>query len=609
MTTVAGFDYKYDNVGNRKVEIGLHNTAKSAVYNYDTTYKVTGYKQGVLNGAEDDVPTVDFYQDWTQDTLGNWSSFDNDGTVDNRSHDSMNQITSTGFTHDDTGNMTSDGSNDYEYDAFNRMIKATVGSTVTEYSYDAFNRRIQKDVGGSKINYIYNEIYVIEEQDVNGLLLKDFVNGEQYIDEVVMMNSNGNDYYFLEDYRNSIVALSDSSKNIVERYEYTAFGERTTMDDLYVFKTTGLVGNDYGFTGRRHDSETGIMYFRARYYSGLLGRFLSRDPKSYVDGMNLRRSYFGINGVDPLGLNKHKKKTKKKEPKKEEPKKENSFIDLIKPGKKFYEIVDKAKQELRERHRASLMKLLNKLQECAKNEKCKAKKLNFKKAAKILIEKLFGKGDVDIKGVADAIDKAISDEGKFKESLEKGLKKGAKKLAKVSSKKFKKLNKRAIKILKRLNKALRIIDKLYKSDDLSPDEAFGAIADIVDFAFENAKDIPAFKYVAKIFEPFNDVFKIFDTLISGLFIGNEIAWINSLEKVACDHWVNYDKLIIEAIADKAVNITAFGHTMEKVLDALFGHKYWTPANVKKHKNQKEGDDRPWNIRAAEAARDWLMGRR
>ncbi|PCJ53306.1 MAG: hypothetical protein COA79_22940, partial [Planctomycetota bacterium] len=311
-TIIAGFDYKYDNVGNRKVEIALHAPAqatKSAVYNYDTTYKVTGYKQGALNVAEDDVPTALFYQDWTQDTLGNWSSFDNDGTVDNRSHDSMNQITSTGFTHDNTGNMTSDGSNDYEFDAMNRLIKATVGSTVTEYSYDAMGRRIQKDVGGVVTNFVHMGVRVIEEQDGLGVLVKDFVYGSRFVDEVVTMGVGGNDYYYLVDYRYSVIALSDSSGNIVERYEYTPFGERTVTDNTYIIITSGFIGNDYGFTGRRHDVETGIMYFRARYYSGKLGRFLSRDPKQFIDGMSLHRGYFGVNFADPFGLETYFHKT------------------------------------------------------------------------------------------------------------------------------------------------------------------------------------------------------------------------------------------------------------------------------------------------------------
>jgi RHS repeat-associated protein len=41
---------------------------------------------------------------------------------------------------------------------------------------------------------------------------------------------------------------------------------------------------------------------RARYYHAELGRFISRDPIGYVDGMNLYRAYFVPGLVDPDGL-------------------------------------------------------------------------------------------------------------------------------------------------------------------------------------------------------------------------------------------------------------------------------------------------------------------
>lgn len=39
-------------------------------------------------------------------------------------------------------------------------------------------------------------------------------------------------------------------------------------------------------------------------YSAQLGRFISRDPLGFVDGMNLYRAYFVPGGVDPIGLDK-----------------------------------------------------------------------------------------------------------------------------------------------------------------------------------------------------------------------------------------------------------------------------------------------------------------
>ena len=44
------------------------------------------------------------------------------------------------------------------------------------------------------------------------------------------------------------------------------------------------IGNPYPFTGRQLDEETGLYFYRARYYDSVKGRFLQRDPGGYVDG-------------------------------------------------------------------------------------------------------------------------------------------------------------------------------------------------------------------------------------------------------------------------------------------------------------------------------------
>jgi RHS repeat-associated protein len=62
-------------------------------------------------------------------------------------------------------------------------------------------------------------------------------------------------------------------------------------------------GQPYRFTGRRFDAETGLYYYRARYYASVLGRFLQADPVGYKEDFNLY-SYVEndpLNRTDPTG--------------------------------------------------------------------------------------------------------------------------------------------------------------------------------------------------------------------------------------------------------------------------------------------------------------------
>lgn len=127
------------------------------------------------------------------------------------------------------------------------------------------------------------------------------MNGVQYIDEVVLV-ANGSTYnYYMSDLRYSVYGFLDASGAVVERAKYDGYGKRTLMNTTYTTIGTSVVAQPCAHTGQRLDSESGLQYYRARYFDNDLGRFISRDPIGYVDGLNFYRGYFVQKGVDPEG--------------------------------------------------------------------------------------------------------------------------------------------------------------------------------------------------------------------------------------------------------------------------------------------------------------------
>ena len=206
----------------------------------------------------------------------------------------LNQLTSIGGTplgYDLNGNLLNDGTHIYTHDAVNRLVD--VDGTIT-YTYDALGRRVSKTVNGTVTKYVYDGARVIAEYDGAGQLLRKYVYGPG-LDEPVLMQTGATRYYYLFDSLGSVIGLTDSSGNLVEAYRYNMYGQPLQAS---------TVGNPYMFTSRRFDSETGLYYYRNRYYSPQLRRFIEPDPIGFEGGMNLY-AYVGddpANAVDPIGL-------------------------------------------------------------------------------------------------------------------------------------------------------------------------------------------------------------------------------------------------------------------------------------------------------------------
>ncbi|MCA9233317.1 MAG: hypothetical protein KDA57_21915 [Planctomycetales bacterium] len=103
-----------------------------------------------------------------------------------------------------------------------------------------------------------------------------------------------------------MTALTDDGGTVVERYAYTPYGEATVLDADFSADADGVsdIANEYLYTGRRLDPETGLQLNRNRFYASHLGRWVNRDPIGY-DGATLNL-YEYLNGMpitelDPNG--------------------------------------------------------------------------------------------------------------------------------------------------------------------------------------------------------------------------------------------------------------------------------------------------------------------
>jgi len=111
--------------------------------------------------------------------------------------------------------------------------------------------------------------------------------------------------YVQQDANFNVTSVSNGN-TVLERYRYTPYGQRTVLNNDFTadIDNTSDYSFDAGHQGLKHDPETGLIYNRARMLHPTLGRFTSRDPLGYVDGMSVYQAYLSSpkRFVDPSGL-------------------------------------------------------------------------------------------------------------------------------------------------------------------------------------------------------------------------------------------------------------------------------------------------------------------
>ncbi|HTD23493.1 MAG TPA: RHS repeat-associated core domain-containing protein [Terriglobales bacterium] len=166
------------------------------------------------------------------------------------------------------------------YDGENRLTKTTFGGVTSYYDYDVDGQRVKK-TGSTNTLYWYGPGgEVLEETALSGTLQNEYIffGGKRVARYSV---TNGYSFYF-SDHLGSADVVTDALGNIKEESDYYPFGGERIVTDLGI-------GNNYKFTGKERDPETGLDYFGARYYASSIGRWLSPDwsedpyPVPYAD--------------------------------------------------------------------------------------------------------------------------------------------------------------------------------------------------------------------------------------------------------------------------------------------------------------------------------------
>ncbi|MEV8508783.1 RHS repeat-associated core domain-containing protein [Actinoplanes sp. NPDC051475] len=215
--------------------------------------------------------------------------------VSTTSYDAANQLTkfgATSFSYDANGQLTGDGSATYTWNDRGQLAGIT-GGTTAAFNYDAFGRRTKRTVGTASVGYVYDGADAVQE--LNGTTPTANMITGLGVDETFQRTDATGVHYPIADALGSQLAQTGGTGTVQTSYTYGPFGQTTASG--------AASSNSSQFTGRENDG-TGLYYYRARYYNPKAQRFISADPAGEAaSGTNLY-AYTGnspTNFTDPSG--------------------------------------------------------------------------------------------------------------------------------------------------------------------------------------------------------------------------------------------------------------------------------------------------------------------
>ena len=289
----------YDNA-DRRTTLTLPNGVVTS-YGYDNADELTSLTYKTSSGTT--LGSIAYTYDVAGQRVTGSSGFGSDllptpSTGTNTFDLNNRQTVWNGFTlgydinGDPTSNASTSPSTTYTFDVRHRLTQIMQGSsTLASFNYDALGRRTAKTIGSTTTSFLYDGMNPVQE--TQGGTTNAILTGLGIDDRFTRQEAAGT-RYFLTDALGSTVALTDGSQVMQQTYSYEPYGE---------VAQTGSSTNPYQFTSRENDG-LGLYFYRARYYSPALKRFISEDPMGLAAGLN---SYGYVsdsptNFRDPLGL-------------------------------------------------------------------------------------------------------------------------------------------------------------------------------------------------------------------------------------------------------------------------------------------------------------------